>query len=473
MPYSGISVPPQRTDRYAGSTRAEKLGMVIPTKVDEQHPGAETPTAAAAWLPPGVMRPFVLITGLFFLWGIPNNLNDVLIRQFMKSFEISRFQAGLVQSAFYLGYFLLALPAGLLMKRRGYKSGFLTGLFLFAAGCFLFLPAANSGKYGFFLAALFVMASGLAFLETASNPFVAQLGPTASSEQRLNLAQAFNPVGCITGILVGTAFIFSGVELSHSQVAAMQTAGTYAAYLHRETMRVVAPYFALGGLALLWAIMIGVTRFPAFIEARSHAAEVSGDWRELLHKPHFLFAVVAQFLYVGESVCTWSYFIPYAKEYGHTTDRIGGILLACSIGLFGIGRFVATALMRRFSPGKIMTGYALLNAVLLLVGIFSPSWMGLMAILLTSFFMSLMFPTIFAMGLKDLGPNTNIAGSFLVMAIVGGAVMTPVMGLLAEFLHSTALAYQIPLYGNLGIAAYSRYMAGYSRRRLTVSTFEI
>jgi FHS family L-fucose permease-like MFS transporter len=176
---------------------------------------------------------------------------------------------------------------------------------------------------------------------------------------------------------------------------------------------------------------------------------------------------------VGASVCTWSYFIPYAKEYAHTTDRIGGILLACSIGLFGIGRFVATALMRRFAPSKIMTAYGLLNVVLLLVGIFSPSWMGLMAILLTSFFMSLMFPTIFAMGLKDLGPNTNIAGSFLVMAIVGGAVMTPLMGLLAEFLHSTALAYQIPLYGNLGIAAYSRYMAGYSRRRLTVSTFEI
>jgi FHS family L-fucose permease-like MFS transporter len=253
----------------------------------------------------------------------------------------------------------------------------------------------------------------------------------------------------------------------------MQAAGTYAAYLHKETMRVVAPYFALGGLALLWAIMIGVTRFPAFLEARSHAAEVSGDWRELLHRPHFLFAVVAQFLYVGASVCTWSYFIQYAKEYAHTTDRIAGILLACSMVLFTIGRFVSTALMRRLSPGKIMTAYGLLNVVLLLMGIFSPSWMGLMAILLTSFFMSLMFPTIFAMGLKDLGPNTNIAGSFLVMAIVGGAVMTPLMGLLAEFLHNTALAYQIPLYGNLGIAAYSRYMGGYSRRRLTISTFEV
>jgi FHS family L-fucose permease-like MFS transporter len=193
----------------------------------------------------------------------------------------------------------------------------------------------------------------------------------------------------------------------------------------------------------------------------------------LLHKPHFYFAVAAQFLYVGASVCTWSYFIPYCKEYAHTTDRLGGILLACTIGLFGIGRFTATALMRRFSPSKIMTTYGLINIALLLVGIFSPNWIGLTAILLTSFFLSLMFPTTFAMGLKDLGANTNIAGSFLVMAIVGGAVMTPLMGLLAEAIHSTALAYQIPLYGNLGIACYAHYMSGYGRRRLTVSTFEV
>ena len=378
----------------------------------------------------------VLITGLFFLWGIPNNLNDVLIRQFMKSFEISRFQAGLVQSAFYLGYFLLALPAGLLMKRRGYKSGFLTGLFLFAAGCFLFLPAANSGKYGFFLAALFVMASGLAFLETASNPFVAQLGPTASSEQRLNLAQAFNPLGCITGILVGTAFIFSGVELSHTQVSAMQAAGTYAAYLHRETMRVVAPYFVLGGLALLWAIHDRGHTVPCF-----YGGEIACDRsqrglaRVAAQAPFSLRRCRAVFVR-GR--------IGLHLELLHSVSRRNmpirptasvAFCLACTIGLFGIGRFIATALMRRFSPSKIMTTYGLLNVALLLVGIFSPSWMGLMAILLTSFFMSLMFPTIFAMGLKDLGANTNIAGSFLVMAIVGGAVMTPLMGLLAEF-HS-------------------------------------
>jgi MFS transporter, FHS family, L-fucose permease len=448
--------------------------MIVPAKTEGQQPNLDrqTPMSSAVWLPSGVIRSFVLVCGLFFLWGIPNNLNDLLIRQFMKSFEISRFQAGLVQSAFYLGYFLLALPAGLLMKRHGYKSGFLAGLILFATGCFLFLPAANSGRYGFFLAALFVMASGLSFLETASNPFVAQLGPTATSEQRLNLAQAFNPLGCITGILAGTAFIFSGVELSQTQVSAMQAAGTYAAYLHSETMRVVAPYLVLGSLALVWAFMIGATRFPAFLQAREHATEASGDWRELLRQRHFLFAVAAQFLYVGSSVCIWSYFIPYCKEYAHTTDRLAGIFLACTMGLFAIGRFTSTALMRRFSPSTIMTTYAVINVALLLLGIFSRNWTGLVAILSTSFFLSLMFPTIFAMGLKDLGANTNVAGSFLVMAIVGGAVMTPMMGLLAEVLQSTALAYQIPLYGNVGIASFSLYMAGYKKRRLAVPTLE-
>src|ERR1700760_1529575 len=193
---------------------------------------AQTESTSKSFLPAGHLFPFFIVTGLFFLWGVPNNLNDVLIRQFMKSFEISRFQAGLVQSAFYLGYFLLALPAGLLMKRYGYKPGLIAGLLLFAGGCFLFLPAAHLDRYSLFLAALFIMASGLAFLETASNPLIAKLGPDETSEQRLNLAQAFNPLGCIAGILAGTAYIFSGVELSGAQVSAMQVSGTYASYLH-------------------------------------------------------------------------------------------------------------------------------------------------------------------------------------------------------------------------------------------------
>src|SRR4030081_2710646 len=186
--------------------------------------------------PAGHLVPFILVTVLFFLWGIPNNLNDVLIRHFMKSFAISRFQAGLVQSAFYMGYFLLAMPAALLMRRMGYKSGFVTGLFLFGAGAFLFWPAALVGSYGFSLFALRVIATGLSFLETASNPFIAQLGEPDSSERRLNFARPVTPMGAITGPLIGTVFIFSGVELSPQQIADKQTNHTYRAYLRFETL---------------------------------------------------------------------------------------------------------------------------------------------------------------------------------------------------------------------------------------------
>ncbi|GAA3765586.1 L-fucose:H+ symporter permease [Terriglobus aquaticus] len=427
--------------------------------------------AGAVLLPQGTAGIFSLVAGLFFLWGIPNNLNDVLIRQFMKSFAITRFEAGLVQSAFYLGYFLLALPAGLLMAKKGYKAGFLTGLLLFSTGCFLFWPAAHSGHYLAFLIALFVVASGLAFLETAANPFVAQLGPTDSSEARLNLAQAFNPIGSIAGVLLGVRFIFSGVELTPAQVSSMRAAGTYTNYLHAETFRVVVPYLVLGGLALLWAVMIALTRFPAFIHQREHVAEVETDWKALFRKKHFVFALFAQFMYVAAQVGTWSFFIQYAQQYGHTDERTAGFFLTGTLAAFGAGRFLSSLLMRRVRADRVMVWYAAMNIVLLAVGITMPGWAGLIAVLLTSFFMSIMFPTIFALGLKDLGGNTNLGGSFLVMTIIGGAVGTPLMGRLGE--HSTALSYLIPLLGYVVVAAYALYMRRYTSTRLQVSNFDI
>ncbi len=432
-------------------------------------PSTSSAPPRASLLPPSALLAFILVTGLFFLWGIPNNLNDVLIRQFMKSFAISRVQAGLVQSAFYMGYFLLALPAGILMRRKGYKSGFLTGLLLFSTGCFLFWPAAQSGSYAAFLLALFVVASGLAFLETAANPFIAQLGSSSLSEARLNLAQAFNPVGAIFGVLIGTRFIFSGIELTPSQIAAMRSSGAYPQYLHMETLRVVTPYLALGVVALLWAVLIASTRFPPIIQAREHQSEISSSWRDLLDRKHFLFALLAQFMYVAAQVGTWSYFIQYAQQYGHVHERAAGLLLTGTLGAFGIGRFASSYLMRLVQPSRLMGIYAWLNVLLLLIGIFFAGWLGLTAILLTSFFMSLMFPTIFAMGLKDLGPNTNLGGSLLVMTIVGGAVGTPLMGLLAEKSHSTAISYSLPLLGYIVIGIFAHYMTGYTRRRISTS----
>jgi len=409
--------------------------------------------------PVGQLLPFVLVTALFFLWGIPNNLNDVLIKQFMKSFAINRLQAGLVQSAFYLGYFVLAMPAALLMRRSGYKIGFVTGLFLYAAGCFLFWPAAIAGRYGFFLLALFVIASGLSFLETASNPFIAQLGDPDTSEQRLNFSQAFNPFGAISGALIGTTFIFSGIELSPDQIADKKAAGLYDAYLQAERLRVIKPYVVLGIVCVIWALIILRTKFPPIQSEHEQSSGDHGHFSELFKYRHFLLAVIAQFLYVGAQVGTWSYFIQYVQEYAHEPEKVAGYFLTGTLAAFGVGRFFSAYLMRTVSPSKLMGIYSAANVVLVSIGVLRPGWAGVWCVFLTSFFMSLMFPTIFALGLKGLGPNTKIGGSLLVMAIIGGAVLTPAMGWLSERFHHVAPAYAVPLVAYVFIAFYAFFGA--------------
>ncbi len=416
---------------------------------------ARQPEADHSLFPAGHLLPFVLVTFLFFLWGIPNNLNDVLIRQFMKSFAINRIQASLVQSAFYMGYFLLAMPAALLMRRLGYKVGFVLGLVLFGTGCFLFWPAALIGKYELFLFALFVIASGLSFLETASNPFIAQLGDPDTSEQRLNFSQAFNPIGAITGALIGTIFIFSGVELSPQEVASRKAQGLYDAYLRMETLRVIKPYLVIGVVCFAWAILILRSKFPAIQSEHESSSGEHGHFRELFRYRHFLLAVVAQFFCVGAQVGTWSYFIQYVQEYTHQPEKVAGYFLTGTLAAFGVGRFASAYLMRTIAPNKLMGVYSVMNIVLVSIGVLFPGWLGLWCVFLTSFFMSLMFPTIFALGLKGLGPNTKIGGSLLVMAIVGGAVLTPAMGLIAEMSHGIALAYVVPLISYIYIALYS------------------
>ena len=407
---------------------------------------------------------FFLVTALFFLWGIPNNLNDVLIRQFMKSFEISRFQAGLVQSAFYLGYFLLSMPAALLMRKFGYKTGLVTGLFLYSAGTFLFWPAALNRSYAFFLFALFVIASGLSFLETGSSPFIAQIGDPQTAERRLNFSQAFNPLGAITGVLIGTTFIFSGVELSPAQITALKTSGQYDPILRAETLRVIAPYLVLGVVVVLWAVLILRTRFPRVgEEADAPGSTGAGSFRQLLQQRHFIFAVIAQFFYVGAQVGTWSYFITYVQDYAHESEKIAGYFLTGTLVAFAVGRFAATYLMRFIAPSRLMGLYCVANVCLVGFGIMKPGWVGLWAIFLTSFFMSLMFPTIFALGLRGLGPSTKLGGSLLVMAIIGGAVFTPVMGLVAEKTHSMADAMSVPLICYLVIGLFAFFGATENR----------
>lgn len=432
--------------------------MTVPSLTSKK--AIDKPELQHPLIPNGMGWQFFLVSGLFFLWGIPNNLNDVLIRQFMTSFAISRLQAGLVQSAFYLGYFLLATPAALLMRRFGYKLGFITGLLLFGVGALLFWPAAIIGRYSFFLFALFIIASGLSFLETASNPFAAQMGDPESAARRLNFAQAFNPLGSICGVLIGTVFIFSGIELNTQQIAGMRAAHTYRAYLRYETMRVVDPYLVIGAIAILWAILIARTKFPTFPSEDEGAGTDHGSFRELLRYPHFLLAIVAQFLYVGAQVGTWSYFIQYVQSTTHEPEKTAGYLLTGTLVAFAVGRFISAELMRFIEPHLLMGFYGLANILLLAIGIEYPGWIGMWAVFTTSFFMSVMYPTIFALGIRGLGRNTKIGGSLIVMGIVGGAVLTPVMGLISEASQSVAIAYSVPLVAYAGVALYAFWGSG-------------
>jgi len=411
-------------------------------------------TRTSDFISGGALLPFILVTVLFFMWGIPNNLNGVLIKQFMKSLELSRFQAGLIQSAFYLGYFVLAVPAGILMRRYSYKAGIVLGLLLYSMGCLLFWPAALIGQYGFFLLALFVIASGLAFLETGANPFIALLGNPESSEQRLNFSQAFNPIGSVTGVLLGTVFIFSGIEPDEVKIASMKMAGEYDGFLKQETLRVVKPYIGLALFALAWAILIIRVKFPKF-GAENKLSDKRGRFKDLLQFPSFWKGVLAQFFYVGAQVGTWSYFIPYVQDYTGQPEKVAGYFLTGTLIAFGLGRFSATWFMRFIPPNRLMGIYSIINVILVAFSIIVPGWIGMWAIFFTSFFMSLMYPTIFATSIKGLGENTKIGGSILVMAIIGGALCTPLMGYIAEVTTSMAIAMIIPLAAYLYVTYYS------------------
>jgi FHS family L-fucose permease-like MFS transporter len=409
------------------------------------------------------MLPFLLTTAIFFVWGMSNNLTDILVQQFRKSFELNLVQAQLVQTAVFLAYATLAIPAALLMQRFGYKAGLVIGLMVFGAGTLLFWPAAVLGYYLPFLIALFVVGSGSSILETAANPLMARFGDPATSEQRLNFAQAFNPPGTIVGVLIGTWFIFSGVEKNTAEIASMKAQGTYASYLHSELIRVVPTYVVLGIAVLILATLIGLTRFPVIQDSNADQGPVpqgldpglGSSLGRLMRNNHLMLAVVAQFFYVGSQIGTWSTFIPYMRRYTPVTDRTAGYFLTATLICMALGRIVSTSLMRFISPEKMMGTYAVINVVLLSLGIARPGLAGSCAILLTSFFMSIMYPTIFALGVRGLGEDTKLGGSLLVMSIAGGAIFPPAMGWIARATDSIALGYLLPAAGYVVVGLYA------------------
>jgi FHS family L-fucose permease-like MFS transporter len=423
---------------------------------------------------PGYAFTFALVTLLFFMWALPNVLNDVLIKQFQKSLELSRFEAGLIQTAIKLGYFCLAIPAGLFMQRFGYKSGLITGLLVFATGCFLFYPAANSGIYLVFLGGIFIIGSGLSFLELGANSFVTGLGDASTSARRLNLAQSFNPIGGITGVTLGTLFIFSGNEPSKEQIDLMKaqitaTGNAYTDFLQTENSRVWPTYLLIGIAVLIVAFLIWKTRFPK-IDA-SGDAQHRGSFRTLCKYPHWYSAIISQFFYLGAQLGTWSYLITYVQENSPMTEKQAGGLLVVNMVIFMAGRFFSTYLMKWIQATRLMGIYAMINIGLIVLVILGSEWAswtgihavsywpGICAMLGTTFFMSLMYPTNFASGVKGLGPHAKLGASMLVMSLIGGALLTPLIGLIAEASWAQAVApgMIIPLvsYGVIGWYGFS------------------
>jgi FHS family L-fucose permease-like MFS transporter len=430
--------------------------MSVPTIPTTSSRPSHGRGAGGSLFPSTHLVAFLLTTSIFFVWGMSNNLTDILVQQFRKSFELTNVEAQLVQTAIFAAYFVMATPAALMLRRFGYKTGLVVGLVTFAIGTLSFLPAAAIGRYTPFLIALFITGCGQAFLETAANPLIAQFGDPATSERRLNFSQAFNPPGTVTGVLIGTWFIFSGVEKSPAEVAGMKAQGTYAAYLHGETMRVVPTYVAMGCIVLLLAVLIARAKFPASVDEKLLDEKASaGAYGRLLRNKGLMFAVVAQFFYVGAQISTWSNLIFYLRRYTTLTDKGAGYFLTGTLIALMVGRIVSVPLMRLIAPSRLIGIYAVINCGLVAVGMFHPGMMGSVALLATSFFMSVMFPTIFALGVKGLGEDTKIAGSFLVMAILGGAIFPPLLSWIGKELGSLALGYVLPGIGYVVVALYA------------------
>lgn len=372
----------------------------------------------------------VITVSLFFLWGMANNLNDILIAQFRKAFTLTDFGTSFVQQVFYLGYFLLAVPASLVLRRFGYKAGIVVGLLLYGAGALLFYPAAASSAYQLFLLALFVIAAGLAFLETSANPLMTELGDPATATRRLNWAQAANPLGAIAGIVVGRNFILSGIEHDERALATMDAAAR-AAFYRSEVQAVAVPYVAIGVVVLLFALAATLVTFPAGAKDDT-PAQGGGHFADVLRRPRLIGAVVTQFFYVGAQVGVWSYTIRYAQANAGLGERAGADMLFASLVLFATGRVVGTALMARIAPPRLLALFASASIVLAIVAALVGGTTGLYALVAASFFMSIQFPTVFALGVAGLGPLRRAGSSLIVMAIIGGAALTALMGWVSD-----------------------------------------
>jgi len=399
--------------------------MPVETIAEKKMTGSENEPTNNRFL-----LPFIIVTSLFFLWGMVHNLDSILIPHLKKACELTNRQSTLIDTAVFFAYFIMAIPAGMILKKWGYKKGIIGGLLVAAIGALLFVPAANTRSFELFLLALFIIGCGIATLETAANPYAAVLGKPETAGIRLNLAAAVNGLAVFIAPLVGTLFILSGIEHSKTALAAMPFAER-TAYLASESASVKMPYLFLCGALLLVAVLFFFFRFP---EVKSEAKTVSlAEFVRVLRHRHLSWAVLAQFVYVGAQVCVTSFFIRMAQQGGGLDEKTAGFYLATVYGvLFLVGRFSGTFFLKYVRQNVLLTLYAVACTILCLAAILGKGEYVVYCLGGLGFFMSIMFPTIFSLGIVELGDDTKIGSSLLVMSIVGGAIFPYIMGTVVD-----------------------------------------
>jgi FHS family L-fucose permease-like MFS transporter len=410
--------------------------------------------------------PFILITCLFFLWGMAHNLDSILIPHLKKACQLNNRQSTLIDTAVYLAYFLMAIPAGMMLKKWGYKNSIIVGLLLFAFGAILFVPAADTRAYTMFLGALFIIGCGLTILETAANPYATILGDPAGATTRLNLAASFNGLAASVAPVIGALFILSGKEYTPAQLSAMTDVARNA-YLQSEASAVKLPYIILAVVLVLVAILFYFVSFPE-IKSQSKEPTTGGSFFGVLKHKHLLMGVIAQFFYVGAQVCVTSFFIRMAAQGGGLDEKTASYYLGLYGFLFMSGRFVGTALTRFVSSPKLLSIYAVVTVVLCAVAVLGKGEFVIYALCALGFFMSIMFPTIFALGIDGLGDDTKPASSWLVMSIIGGAILPYVMATVIDFNKDQIQpGYIIPLLCFLFILYYG--LSGYKIKKQLIA----
>ena len=394
-------------------------------------------------VPAQIILPFVLVTLLFPLWGFANDVTNPMVKAFSRILQMSNFQGSLVQFAFYGGYFAMAFPAALFIKRYSYKAGILVGLGLYATGALLFIPGSMMMVFWPFLVAYFILTCGLSFLETSANPYILAMGSEESATRRLNLAQSFNPMGSLLGMFIAQQFILARLNPATAVERGALPAEQLAALTAQDLGVIRTPYLGIAFVIVVVFIAIAITRMPAYGE-EDRSLNIGPTIRRLLRNSRYTGGVVAQFFYVGAQIMCWTFIIHYGTmELGLSEVQAQGYNLVAMV-IFVTSRFICTFLLKYVSPGGLLLALALGGGGLTLGTIFLPGLLGLYCLVGVSACMSLMFPTIYGIALKGVGEDAKIGAAGLIMAILGGSVMPPVQAAIIDFQTVAIVGLEVP-----------------------------